>query len=305
MFRKRKKHLGLDIGGAAVRLAIVSPGRKPTAEKLSKLPVPPGAVENGRILDPEALGFAIKSELGPWEGDLFTTIKAAGSGIALRFFKLPLLKKGELEEAVKFESENVLPFRLSEVFWDYEVYKARDHLEVLVAAAEKQTVEQNLAVLSAAGITPQAVELGPLALVRVLRRQLEGETAAVLELGDFYWELTIFSSGRPVFFRLLPGAPQADLRSAAGGEVPASLGELVQDLRRSFDFIGRERNEQVDKLLLAGYGAAVPELAAFFEGQLGLEAVLGDPFGLVRNKSGQTSPEFAVALGLALRGVRP
>jgi len=65
MFRKRKKHLGLDIGGAAVRLAIVSPGRKPTAEKLSKLPVPPGAVENGRILDPEALGFAIKSELGP------------------------------------------------------------------------------------------------------------------------------------------------------------------------------------------------------------------------------------------------
>ena len=130
---------------------------------------------------------------------------------------------------------------------------------------------------------PQAVELGPLALVRVLpgswKEKLQLCWSWGLLLGTDHLQqrqACVFqapargTSSRP---------PQCSGRR--GSCVPWGTGA---EMRRSFDFIGRERNEQVDKLLLAGYGAAVPELAAFSEGQLGLEAVLGIPLDLCATK---------------------
>jgi Tfp pilus assembly PilM family ATPase len=136
-----------------------------------------------------------------------------------------------------------------------------------------------------------------MALARSLRNQLVG-TVAVLDLGLSFQELTIYSDANPVFYRLLP-APQ-EPAFAVG------LPELVHELSRSFAFIGWERGQKVERLLLVGYGATRADLPPVLEEQLGIGVAPGEPFRRLRVPSGmETSPEYATAVGLALRGVRP
>ena len=196
MFRKRK-HLGLDrrryCGQAAKSRQKAHSGKALEAACASR------AVENGRILDPEALGFAIKSELGPWEGDLFTTIKAAGSGIALRLFKLPLLKKGELEEAVKFESENVLPFRLSEVFLGLRSIQSQRPPGSFGSCSRKTNCGAEPCSSLQQQDYPSGLELGPLALVRSAAQAAGRRNCSCAGAGGLLLGTDHLQQRRPVF----------------------------------------------------------------------------------------------------------
>lgn len=308
MFRKKLPQLGIDIGNSTIKLAMVKPGKKPKVEFLSQVPVPEGAVMAGTVLDPEPIGLAIRSELGIWEQDFAATVAVSGHAVSLRLLKLPLLKKQELAQAVEFESGNVLPFPLASAYWDYEVCCQKEHCEVLVAAAEKKFVDQLLSALSSAGIIPQAVEPSSMALARSLRAQLGAGLSAVLDLGANSQELTIYSKGVPVFYRMLPGTGEdfAFAVSVSDGELVPALLELLQELRRSFDYLGRQREGGVERLILVGYGASLEELPQTLQSRLGIQVTVGDPLlelDTAKDLTNLPKERFAVALGLALREV--
>ena len=306
MFKKKRSQLGIDIGNETIKLAILSP-RKKKLEFWSQLPVPGGSVMANTILDPEAIGFAIRSELGIWEQDFDTAVAVSGHAVSLRLLKLPLLQKQELSAAVEFESSRVLPFPLDSAYWDYQVTSQEEHTEVLVAAAEKKLVDGYISALATAQIVPRAVEPSSLALARSLRGQLGDALAGVLDLGSHSQELTIYARGVPVFFRSLPGTGQDLAATLPGGELMPALVELFQELRRSFDYLGRERGESVEKLIVVGSGASQTELPEMLHSQLGIEVLVGDPsLELeIAPQDAATFPKerFAIALGLALRGV--
>lgn len=305
MFRKKQPQLGVDIGNATIKLAMVKPGRRPKVEFLANQPLPQGAISAGTVLDPDAIGMVIRKQLGIWKGNFETIVAVSGHSVALRILKLPKMDKSELDTAIRFESMNMLPFPLDSSYWDYEAYTRQEHLEVLVAAVEKGLVDQLIACLGAAGLTPCAVEPNALALARSLKTQLGEGIAAVLDLGAAFRELTIYQRTVPVFYRTLPGAGEDFNFSETDGELMPALLDLLQELRRSFDYIAREQGQGIEKLILVGRGTS-KVLAQTLQSQLGIEVMEGEPFReleVMEQEESSQRAEYAVSLGLALRGV--
>lgn len=305
MFRKRRPQLGIDLGDATIKLAMIKPGRRPRVEFLTNQPLPQTAISVGTILDPDAIGMIIREQLGFWKGNFDTVVAVSGHFVALRILKLPKMNKDELDTAIRFESMSMLPFPLESSYWDYETYTRQEHLEVLVAAAEKEPVDQVVACLGAAGLTPCAVEPSAIALARSLKIQLGEDIAAVLDLGSILRELTIYRRAVPIFYRSLSGTG-GDFYLPTDGELRPALLELLQELRRSFDYIAREQGQEIEKLILVGAGAS-KALAQTLQSQLGIEVLEGEPFcelEVMEQAESIEQAQFAVSLGLALRGVR-
>ena len=58
-----ERMLGLDVGTTAVRVVEVvldRPGRVPVVSRVGEVPLPPGAVRDGEVVDPAAVGAAIE-----------------------------------------------------------------------------------------------------------------------------------------------------------------------------------------------------------------------------------------------------
>src|SRR5256885_16482140 len=55
-----KGRIGLDIGSTAVRAAELSSGAQPAVLRAAQVPLPPGAVENGEVRDPEAVAQGLR-----------------------------------------------------------------------------------------------------------------------------------------------------------------------------------------------------------------------------------------------------
>jgi len=88
------------------------------------------------------------------------------------------------------------------------------------------------------------------------------------------------------------------------------LGEFVMELRRSVDYFrSKYPTETVDQVLLCGGSASLRNLDQYIQNELGVPAVISDPFAGINVVSKQLSatrrvevaPAFAVALGLAAR----
>lgn len=89
-----------------------------------------------------------------------------------------------------------------------------------------------------------------------------------------------------------------------------NLVDLANEIRRSLDFYRRQhRNEEVDRIILSGGTAVMPGLDTFIANEVGINAVLADPFSYLMVDTDELSPEYlrdigpamTVAVGLALR----
>ena len=89
-----------------------------------------------------------------------------------------------------------------------------------------------------------------------------------------------------------------------------NLVDLANEIRRSLDFYRRQhRNEEVDRIILSGGSAVMPGVDAFVANEVGINAVVADPFSylivndeeLSREYLRDIGPAMTVAVGLALR----
>jgi len=88
------------------------------------------------------------------------------------------------------------------------------------------------------------------------------------------------------------------------------LAELTTEVRRSLDFYRRQhRNEQIHFLALTGGTARIPGIDAFFANEVGVPAIVANPYQDIINDPDRSPAEFlrdigpmtAVAVGLACR----
>src|SRR5579864_5596507 len=104
--------VGLDIGTSAVRAAeLDSGGRTPSLTTFSQVGLPPGTVVDGEVRDASALVDALKRL---WQNGKFTSksvvVGIAGLRVITRELDLPWVPDDEIDSAVRFQSEEVIPF---------------------------------------------------------------------------------------------------------------------------------------------------------------------------------------------------
>ncbi len=168
-------YLGVDIGSAMIKaVELGRNGEGMSVRAVGTTPTPGGAVQEGRIIDPEAVGRALREMLAQASIRARQAVASVNGQVAIvREIRLPSLPADELKQAARFEVERYLPYPIAEVTYDtFVMGETKDNgntrLDVLVVAARTDVLNQHVAALRAAGLEPVILDVELFALARAM-----------------------------------------------------------------------------------------------------------------------------------------
>jgi type IV pilus assembly protein PilM len=306
--------VGLDIGTSAVRAAELDVGpSRPVLLTYGQVGLPPGSLVEGEIRDERSVSEALRRL---WANGHFSTssviVGIAGLRAITREIDLPFVPDNEVDSAVRFQSEEVIPFPpdqtilSSQVLADYTSPEGDKMRRVLVAAAHTDLVHGVIEAVERAGLSVDGVDLVSSALVRAIGGHSETDSPeAIVSVGAGLTVVAIHQQGRPQFVRTIGsggnattaaisaaldmpivdaeglkrrlGADNTQLQSAERAAQP-SMSDLVNEVRNSIQYFASLPGRlPVSKVLVTGGGSALHGLIPMLETQINLPVLTVSP----------------------------
>lgn len=315
--KKANTLLGIDISSTSVKLLELSrSGNRYRVEAYAVEPLPPNAVVEKNIVELEGVGQALQRVVARAKVNAKqAAVAVSGSAVITKSIEMESgLSDDELENQLKIEADQYIPYPLEEVAIDFEVQgpaaRTPGRVEVLLAACRKENVEIREAALALAGLTAKVVDVEAYALERsygLLAPMLAGAqdelTVAVVDIGATMTTLSVLHNGRTIYTReqLFGGrqlteeiqrryglsVEEAGLAKKQGGlpddydsEVLQPFKEaVVQQVSRSLQFFfAAGQFHDVDYILLAGGTASLPGLDRLIQQKIGTQTLVANPF---------------------------
>lgn len=318
LFRSKPQTLlGIDISSSSVKLLELSKTKgRYRVEAYAVEPLPQGAVVEKNIMALDGVGAALTRVLAK-SGTRArnAAVAVAGSAVITKFIEMDAsLTEDELEEQLRFEADQYIPYPLEEVALDFEVQgpspRNPNRVEVLLAACRNENVEARETALALAGLTAKVIDVEAYALERActllgpqLGVELNSITLAVVDIGATMTTLSVLHQGRTIYSReqLFGGLQlteeiqrrygitweEAGLAKKRGGlpedyqsEVLQPFKEaVVQQVSRSLQFFfASGQFSDVDCILLAGGTASIQDLDHLIQQRIGTRTLVANPF---------------------------
>lgn len=315
--KKRETLIGIDISSTSVKLLELShSNNRYRVEAYGVEPLPPNAVIEKNISDVQGVGEAIKRVIARTRtGVKSSAVAVAGSAVITKTIEMSAgLTAQEMENQIRVEADQYIPYPLEEVAIDFEVGRPSernpDQVEVLLAACRRENVELRESALEIGGLKARVVDIEAHAMKRafaLIQPQLQGNpndlVVAIIDIGATMTTLSVIAEDRSIYTReQLFGGKQlteeiqrrynlsleeAGLAKKQGGlpedyesEVLGPFKEAVlQQVTRSLQFFfSSSRYNDVDYIVLAGGTASIDGLAAMIENKLGTPTLIANPF---------------------------
>lgn len=295
-------------------------------------------LENDKLI--EAL-TALLNEAKVDSKDAGVTI--SGASALLFILSIPETVEGhELEEAVKSEARSHVPINISDVSLDWLVIPKRDvqvnqgQKDVLVVAVLAESTQKTQAIMSGSNMDIRFMEVEFFSLARSLMTH-ELSPTMIIDFGAQKTKVAIVEAGivkqvhiinrgsyditkNIALSREIPFARAEELKVTYGLVPPTEHEYLKGLIELSTDYIisecksvvfdyEKKYNRTIHEVILAGGGS---RLKGFYESAVEAfqaEVIYADPFQKVKSPeflSGalkSIGPEYAQAVGIALRGV--
>lgn len=318
LFKKKANMLlGIDISSTSVKLIELSrSGGRYKVEGYAVEPLPPNAIVEKNIAELEVVGQVIARVVTKARTSVkHAAVAVAGSAVITKIIEMEAgLSEEELENQIKIEADQYIPYPLEEVAIDFEVQgvtaRSADRVNVLLAACRKENVEVREAALALAGLSAKVVEIEAYSLERaygLLAEQLgsgeEDLTVAIVDIGATMMTLSVLHNGQTIYTReqLFGGkqltdeiqrryglsTEEAGLAKKQGGlpddyetEVLNPFKEaVVQQVSRSLQFFfAAGQYSDVDYILLAGGTASIVGLDQLVQQKIGTSTLVANPF---------------------------
>lgn len=267
----------------------------------------------------------------------------SNQGVLMRMASLPKVAEKNLARVIYFQAGDYFPIPLDQMVFDFSVVgestgESGALLEVLLVAARRDLLDKSLGALDRAGLKPLVVDATPLALMRTLPQEKLAGTVVLANIANGLTVLMLATGGVPNIARVIPHSLQsypgeADLFPAetvdsAARKVAVAVEEgveqddgrmalehwgraLANEIRTTIGYYMAQRGDgTVDLVVLSGRGARIPDLPQFLTEELGVAVEVINPLTTITDKINfggvdiqQAAPEFAVTIGLALRGL--
>jgi len=339
--------LGIDVSSTAVKLLELSGGgNKFKVECYAGEPLPSNSVVEKNITDVEAVGDTIRRAVKrSATKNKFAALAVAGSAVITKVITMPgNLSDDEMASQIELEADQYIPYALDEVNLDFEVLGTNEadpeRVDVLLAASRSENVDVRIAAAEVAGLTCKVIDVEAFALENafsVLATDLPtggmGETVALVDIGATMTALSVLTDNKIVYAREQTfGGKQltdeiqrrygltyeeAGLAKRQGGlpdnYVPEVLDpfkdSMAQQVNRSLQFFySSSQVGQVDRIILAGGCASIPNADQVISEKTGVEVRTANPFGHMglANKINSEvlandAPSLMIACGLAMR----
>jgi type IV pilus assembly protein PilM len=244
--KRAKKLVGLKIGSSQLAAAHVVNNGAPEVLQAVRAPLEPGIVVAGEIRDGDALGVALREFFDehklPRKG---VRLGVANNRIGVRVFEIEGVEEQEqLENAIRFRAEEVLPIPLDQAVLDYAVLEASERPDgtpvrrILLVVAYREVVDRYLEACRAAGIDVVGVDLEAFALLRSLAAPGDRDESmgALVGVAVGHDRTTIaVSDGRHCEFTRVLEWGGASLNVAIARELDRAPSE-VEEIKRQLSF---------------------------------------------------------------------
>jgi len=307
--------IGLDIGSShikVVQLNEVSDGYQ--LERIGIATLQPELIVDGSILDSLRVVEAIKELISNSDIRVKDTVLSVSghSSVITKRITLPQMTDEELDESIKFEAEQYIPFDIEDVDVDFQILGRRakeGQMDVLVIAVKKDKINEYVSVVKDAGLKPVIVDVDVFALENVYETNYEiipEENIALVSIGAGTINMNILKGGVSVFTRdssiggnVLTEALQKEFTISYDNAEKLKRGEAVEgisqenvssvlistseeiiaEISRSFDYFrSTTSNEEVNDVIFSGGGALVKDFAPLLSERLGVGVQLIEPF---------------------------
>lgn len=325
--------VGLDIGTSAVRAAQIEAGSRPALSAFSQVGLPPGTIVDGEVQDKAALAAALRRL---WHNGRFDStsvvVGIAGLRVITRELDIPWVADDEVTSAVRFQSEEVIPFTpektllSTQVLADSTAPDGTRTRRVLVAAAHHDLVDGVVDAVQQAGLQVAGVDLVSSALVRALVNpaQVSEQPEAIVSVGAGLTVIVVHQGGRPQFVRTLGvggnaateaiassldlPVPDAELlKRKLDGSTPqlksaqratlSVVDDLVSDIRNSIQYFSSMPGRQpLARVLITGGGSQLHGLIEELHGQVQFPVLLVSPLDRLDTSGLDLSAAQAAAL---------
>lgn len=253
------------------------------------------------------------------------------------------VNKKEIDSAVQWEAKKLIPLPLEEMVLDWKIIKdetkkiqKNDGVKILLTGAPKTLVRRYVEIFKKAKMSLLSLETETFSLIRAL---IGGDksTIMILELGTSTTDISIVKNGIPAINRSIDlggliitnaisknlniGLARAEqfkydmgISSQNSNEniVPKIIIEaidpIINEVKHLLNLYQSKSGEKVEKIVLSGGSALLPNLNKYLSGILNINVVIGDPWSRVsyplelENLLKELGPKLAVAVGLAMRG---
>lgn len=332
---KPRKRAGLDIGSHAVKIVEISQGPEKT------MLVGLGS-RKVRGLPKEKLADSIKAlaeEIGVTAKDF--NISVSGPSVIVRLISMPKMTKEDLKGAIRFEAEKFIPFDIKDCILDFQILKKDDKtnkLDILLAAAKKDYIEERMKLVESAGYSISVVDVDSFALINSFLRNLptpgSDKTIALLNIGAALTNLSIIKGDTICLVRdvmiggndfdnaiskslsldigaveELKSSPKEKLQEVVTAIKPV-FNNLLDEVRLSCSYYENQCGRNVDEFYLSGGNSLLAGSEEMFQEAFNVKPSIWDPMQFLDISSGGRIDKkllkgikgsFAVAVGLALR----
>ncbi|GBE06792.1 MAG TPA: type IV pilus assembly protein PilM [Nitrospirae bacterium] len=307
--------IGLDIGSReikAVQLKEVKNGYE--LENLGMAPILPELIVDGSILDSLRVVDTIKELIA--EKNFRIKDVALGvsghSSVIIKRVALPQMTEEELQESIKFEAEQYIPFDIEDVNLDFQILGQREEgnqMDVMIVAVKKDKITEYVSVVREAGFNPAIVDVDVFALENMYEINYDinaEDNIALVNIGAGTININILKGGTSIFTRdssvggnlhtealqrgftvsfddaerLKQGEAVEGVSLEEVASVLTSASEdIITEISRSFDYFrGATSQEEINEIVLSGGCALVKDFVPLLSERIGINVKVIEPF---------------------------
>lgn len=343
-FSKKRSYLGVDFGSAglkAVELAVERGKPRLVTYGLTEMPV-----DIVRNVSPEARDQAVASLKALLSAAHVTTRKAVAAlpnyAVFTQIMDLPAMADKDIAAAVRWEAKKIVPWPLEEMILDWKKLAtptpkdgSAAATKVLLIAALKNVVSRYLEIFKLAEVELLSLETEAFSVARALAGS-DVNTVMLVDIGAFTTDIAVVESGIPLINRTIDVGGTTLTKAIAqslgiseqraeqfkrdfglavesGGGIPktieAAFSPVINEVKYIFDLYQGQSRSLIQKVVLTGGSAYLPNLPGFLQGLLKVPVILGDPWDRVsypvelKPALDEVGPMLVVAIGLALREI--
>lgn len=310
LFGRSRSTVGLDVGSGFVKMVEVDhSGDQPEVVRVAMRALLPDAIVEGEIMDPGLVADTIRSlweETGIKSRDVVTAV--GGHDVIVKKISMDRMKEADAREVIRWEAEQHVPFDIKSVVLDFQILDPGGdglQMDVLLVAAKRELVDNTVALMQEATLSPTLIDVDAFALHNALERNHPEAMSGVVALVNVGHEITsvnIMEDGVPTLTRDIPFGTRRireDLQreqglTAEGAEdvlqggsahsqlaqyVQAGADEVAMGVERAAAFLmAQQMGESLGAVYLSGGAARIQGLPEALAERLGVEVRLVNPF---------------------------
>jgi type IV pilus assembly protein PilM len=257
--------------------------------------------------------------------------------------ELPLMSKEELPQAVQYEARRYIPLPISEVTLDWQIIKNgenKKNQKILLMAVPNEIVTKYKEVAEFSKLKIVSLEAEAFSLVRALTKEGDKDVIALIDIGSkstvcsivdgttlkrsYSLNLSGSAFSLAIKKKLEVSLKEADRLKKQHGIINRSskkrdistreiliplIDQALEEIKKVLESFHKEEEKEVEKIIIVGGSSLTPGLKEYLEKSLNKKVELGNAFSgityppILKETMSKMNPEFAAAVGSALRGL--